>query len=209
MAREARYERFAYWPDVHGTGARQLRRFLAEEDRPCFEPGALAKQSAAVQGLPALESLLYSGAKGLVGPTAPDAYRCKLALAVAGKHGRDRERRRCDGWSGETGWAALMRAPGADNPVYRTHEEAMTEIPEGDPHRASSRCATSACIRRWEKPGRGAGRPRALRSLRPVAGLSRRVRAGAEAFVDASGILSLRRTRRSGSPAPPTSSSAI
>ena len=33
MARDGRYERFAFFPDVHGTGARQLRRFLASEDR--------------------------------------------------------------------------------------------------------------------------------------------------------------------------------
>ena len=41
MAQEGRYERFAFFPDVHGTGARQLRRFLATEDEALLKPGAL------------------------------------------------------------------------------------------------------------------------------------------------------------------------
>ena len=32
------------------------------------------------------------------------------------------------GWTGEKGWATLIEAPGPDNPVYRTHAEATTEI---------------------------------------------------------------------------------
>jgi predicted lipoprotein len=32
------------------------------------------------------------------------------------------------GWEGEGSWAALLENPAEDNPVYRTHTEAMTEI---------------------------------------------------------------------------------
>ncbi len=84
MASEGRYERFAFWPDPHGTGQRQLRRFLASKDETLLAPGTIAKQSAAVQGLPALDSLLYSGNDALVADDAPDAFRCALAGAVAG-----------------------------------------------------------------------------------------------------------------------------
>lgn len=127
MAQDGRYERFAFWPDVHGTGARQLRRFLASEDPALLEPDALAEQSAAVQGLPALESLLYSGSKGLMDAAAPDEYRCALALAVA-RNMDEIASEALDGWSGDEGWASLMRMPGEQNPVYRTESEAMTEI---------------------------------------------------------------------------------
>ena len=127
MAVDARYERFAFWPDVHGTAARQLRRFLAQEDPTLLEPGAIEEQSAAVQGLPALESLLYSGSKALITGDAPDEYRCGLAMAVAANMDRIAGEA-LDGWSGDEGWASLMRAPGNDNPVYRTNGEAMTEL---------------------------------------------------------------------------------
>ncbi len=83
MARDGRYERFAFFPDVHGTGARQLRRFLATEDETLLRAGALAEQSAAIQGLPALESLLYSGSNALSNTDTPAPYRCALATAVA------------------------------------------------------------------------------------------------------------------------------
>ena len=127
MGSDGRYERFAYWPDVHGTGARQLRQFLASADPKLIEPGALAGQSAAVQGLPALELLLYSGSKALVRPSAPEPFRCALAGAVA-ENTAAIASDALAGWNGEKGWAQLMQDPGPDNPVYRTHAEAMTEI---------------------------------------------------------------------------------
>ena len=83
IAQDGRYERFAYWPDVHGTGARQLRRVLASGDAKLLEPGALASQSAAVQGLPALETLLFQGESALLSEAAPDVFRCALSEAIA------------------------------------------------------------------------------------------------------------------------------
>ena len=127
MAQDGRYERFAFFPDVHGTGARQLRRFLAEENQSLLEPGALASQSAAVQGLPALESLLYSGSNALLKTEMPEPFRCALAAAIAENVHLIAEEALA-GWKGNNGWAWLMYEPGPDNPVYRTHAEVMTEI---------------------------------------------------------------------------------
>ncbi len=127
MAWGGRYERFAFFPDVHGTGARQLRRFLAEEEESLLQPGALAGQSAAVQGLPALESLLYAGSKALLTVDEPESFRCALTLAIA-ENMNEIASGALAGWQGADGWASLIRAPGAQNPVYRTHAEAMTEI---------------------------------------------------------------------------------
>jgi predicted lipoprotein len=127
MAEDGRYERFAFFPDVHGTGARQLRRFLASEDQALLEPGALAAQSAAVQGLPALESLFYSGAKALLKAETPEPFRCALAAAIA-ENLYAIAGEALAGWKAGDGWAILIDNPGPDNPVYRTHAEAMTEI---------------------------------------------------------------------------------
>jgi predicted lipoprotein len=124
---QGRFERFAFFPDVHGTGARQLRRFLATEDKALLEHGALVKQSAAVQGLPALESLLFSGSKALLTAEEVEPYRCRLAQTIAGNLNAIASEALA-GWQDDDGWAALMREPGSGNPVYRTHAEAMTEV---------------------------------------------------------------------------------
>jgi predicted lipoprotein len=190
MARDGRYERFAFWPDVHGTGARQLRRFLAGEDPALLEPGALAEQSAAVQGLPALERLLYSGSKGRMNTDAPDEYRCGLAMAVAyNMDGIASEA--LDGWTGEDGWASLMHKPGADNPVYRTADEAMTEILKailtGFEQMREHRLAPAV----GETPGEArASRAPYNRSGQALPYLLASAEA-LQAFVDASGILTL------------------
>jgi predicted lipoprotein len=127
MTEDGRYERFAFFPDVHGTGARQLRRFLADENPALLETGALAEQSAAVQGLPAVESLLYSGSKALLKTEEPGPYRCQLALRVAGNM-RTIAHDTLLRWTEPGGWAELLKTPGARNSVYRTDTEAMTEV---------------------------------------------------------------------------------
>jgi len=127
MGSEGRYERFAYWPDVHGTGARQLRQFLASKDTTLIAPGAVAKQSAALQGLPALEQLLYVGDKALLSASAPEDFRCALASTVAENMDAIAQDA-VVGWTGENGWAELIGKPGSENPVYRTHTEAATEV---------------------------------------------------------------------------------
>ena len=121
MAVEGRYERFAFFPDVHGTGARQMRQFLAGKDEKLLAPGALARQSAAVQGLPALESLLYSGDSALLVADTPEPFRCALAAAVAAN--LDEIAAAVDaGWTGEENWAERLddARPGQSRSTART-----------------------------------------------------------------------------------------
>lgn len=72
--------RIEYWPDKHGTGARQLRRALRDADPGLLLPGVLAGKSVALGDLQALEFLLWP-----VDAPAPadDSYACRLADAVA------------------------------------------------------------------------------------------------------------------------------
>ncbi|SHF12405.1 hypothetical protein SAMN02745157_1699 [Kaistia soli DSM 19436] len=123
MAEEGRLEKFSYYPDRHGTGARQLRRMLATPDPAQLAPGAVAKLSAAVQGLPALESLIFAADSD----SETRAYRWSLAAAIAGNLDTIAHNT-LDGWTKTGGWQALMEQPGGSNIVYRDSEEPVIEI---------------------------------------------------------------------------------
>lgn len=66
MAYLQRTERFQYWPDKHAVASRQLRRLLQQEtnkhrnNQPLLTLAQLQKKSVAVQGIPALERLLFN-----------------------------------------------------------------------------------------------------------------------------------------------------
>ena len=58
MLEGGRRERLSFWPDPRGFVGRQLRLILLNKDEAVVQPGAIAKQSVAVQGLSALEGLM-------------------------------------------------------------------------------------------------------------------------------------------------------
>jgi predicted lipoprotein len=83
MAYLQRTERFQYWPDKHAVGNRQLRRLLQEEtlkhnhQTSLINLAQLQKKSVAVQGIPALERLLFTK-KTSLSPTE-----CHLANIIS------------------------------------------------------------------------------------------------------------------------------
>lgn len=79
IAKERRLYRLYFWPDKHGTGARQFRKMMAGGDTSRLAPEQFKLQSAALQGLVAAERLLFP-ATG-----APDmsAFGCQLLKAIA------------------------------------------------------------------------------------------------------------------------------
>jgi predicted lipoprotein len=123
MAEKARLERFAFLPDPHGTGARQLRQILAKPDPALLEPGAIAKRSAAVQGMPAFEGLVF----GTSDDAETSAYRCQLALRIAENLNVIASEAVTE-WTRTGGWRDLMLSPGGANIVYRDATEPLVEI---------------------------------------------------------------------------------
>jgi predicted lipoprotein len=73
--------RLQYWPDDNGTGARQLSALLAGKDNAVLGSEAFARQSVGVQGLQALELLLFTETS--LGELQADAYRCNVVQAIA------------------------------------------------------------------------------------------------------------------------------
>ena len=123
MAEKARLERFSFLPDPHGTGARQLRQILAKPDPALLEPGAIAKKSAAVQGMPAFEALVF----GASDDAETSAYRCQLALRIAENLNLIATEAVTE-WTRQGGWRDLMLSPGGANIVYRDATEPLVEI---------------------------------------------------------------------------------
>lgn len=126
LVEENRFERLYFWPDRRGIALRQVQGALAEEDESVTEAASLAEKSVALQGFVALEFLLHgSGSADLVTGEAP--FRCRFAGAVARNiaviaGNIDTE------WRNEDGHAALLMAPGPDNPLYRDQGEVAAEF---------------------------------------------------------------------------------
>jgi predicted lipoprotein len=126
MAESGRVERFAFWPDPRGIVVRQLPPLLAKRDPALLEPGALARQSAAVQGLHALEIVLYDAEQPLTGDPGAH-YRCGFASAIAANL-KTIAHDLAVAWEDKDGWRHRMFVPGSDNPVYPEPADAARDL---------------------------------------------------------------------------------
>lgn len=126
--RSHRLERIFFWPDPRGFASRHLSGLLAARKPELLEPGALASQSVAVQGLTALEILLFDG-KVPLGAGADEAagYRCRLAGAIAANIQAVAGEIRT-GWTGDDGFRERMLSPGSDNALYKDATETVREV---------------------------------------------------------------------------------
>jgi predicted lipoprotein len=83
-----RDNRFSFWPDPRNTTSRQLNQMLTERQDQAITPEAFAHGSIAVQGLPALERLLFEdtgtplAAGSGTDEGAAAAFRCRFATAI-------------------------------------------------------------------------------------------------------------------------------
>ena len=123
-----RLERMLFWPDRKGTGLKQVQAALAGEDVTATDATKLAQKSVAMQGLGALEFVLFgTGADELAGTSA--AYRCSYGRAIAGNVATIAGEVDA-AWRDDKGFASQWQHPGAANPLYRDASEAVTELLE-------------------------------------------------------------------------------
>jgi hypothetical protein len=130
LSQVGRPERFDFWPDPRGVTQRQVSALVAKRDKAALDPAALAKRSAAVQGISALEILLYDDKKPITGGDEDARYRCALARTMAHSTHALAEELLTE-WQGDDGWRSRMVAPRPDDPRYKSTEE-----PAGDFARA-------------------------------------------------------------------------
>lgn len=121
-----RLERLLFWPDRKGIALRQVQAALAAKDETATSPGSLSGKSVAMQGLVALEYLLFgTGAEELAG--ADGEYRCRYAAASSALISElttilDRE------WVDPEGASAHLLSPQPDYDDYRTETEVLEKL---------------------------------------------------------------------------------
>ncbi|MBC2768736.1 imelysin family protein [Pusillimonas minor] len=124
-----RYERISFWPDVRNVSLRQLPKVIAQ-----YKSGQapdLSAQSVAVQGLPALEYVLYRDGgvlqAGASAASADKAMQAQCDYAVAVAHNLTNTGKQLEhAWSlqGGYGGAFVQPRPAA---AYRSTEEVLSE----------------------------------------------------------------------------------
>jgi predicted lipoprotein len=120
-----RMERLLFWPDRKGIALRQVQGALAEKDETAADPTTLKDKSVAMQGLVALEYLLFgTGADALAGG---DDYRCRYAMAsstlIAGlAETLDEE------WADPKGQSDHMLSPQPTYDDFRTTTEVLEKL---------------------------------------------------------------------------------
>lgn len=121
-----RFERFLFYPDRKSTGLKQVQAVLAKSDERATDVESLKAKSVAVQGLGALEYVLYGkGADRLAGKDG--SFRCRYGHAIAGNLEAIAGELRA-AWEKPDGIQAAWKAPGPDNPLFRDNKEAATEL---------------------------------------------------------------------------------
>lgn len=123
-----RLERLLFWPDSKGIALKQVQAALAAKDATAADAGSLQKKSVAMQGLGALEYLLFGTGNEDIG-SGQGAYRCGYAGAIATL---------VDGlattidaeWqdAGADGPVAHMLAPKPDAQDYRSQIEVLEKL---------------------------------------------------------------------------------
>lgn len=121
-----RLDRILFFPDRKGTGLRQIQQALAQKDESVATAETLAQKSVAMQGLGALEYLVWGdGSDELAGTDG--AFRCRFGRAAA-ENVAGMARAVDAAWTDPKGFTAQFTNPSPLNPLYRTGSEALGEL---------------------------------------------------------------------------------
>lgn len=127
VTQDHRYERLFYWPDPKGLGLKQVHDALAKKDEAVTDPAKLAAKSVALQGLPALEDLLYGeGAEGLA-KDGTASFRCHFAASVAANVASIATEVE-QSWGDQAPFAKIFLAPNPTDPLYHAPKEVTLDL---------------------------------------------------------------------------------
>lgn len=125
-----RGQRVFFWPDKNNARERQLRQTLALKKPQLLEPKALEFASVAIQGLPALEILLFRSNPPLIAEPSPSNtsnYPCQYLKAVATNLNEIAAELR-DEWSEPNRFGTKLKNAGARGNEYENHQLVVSLI---------------------------------------------------------------------------------
>lgn len=126
LVSENRFEHLFFWPDPRGITLRQVQGLLAEKEENATTADGLKAKSVALQGLPALEYVLFgSGSEALAEGGA--GFRCDYAAAIAA-NAAARAGALAEAWAPGADFHEQFTEPQAEHALYRTPEEVAGEI---------------------------------------------------------------------------------
>ncbi|MFA7413121.1 MAG: imelysin family protein [Rhizobium sp.] len=121
-----RFERILFYPDRKGTGLKQVQAILATPDESAAAVETLMDKSVAMQGLGALEFVLFGTGSDILA-NERSGFRCRYGAAIAGNLLRLGGELAAE-WDKPGGIQAAWKQPGPDNPVFRDGREAITAL---------------------------------------------------------------------------------
>ncbi len=127
VAQDNRFERIFYWPDRKGIGRRQVTRLLTAKSPDVLAARGLASKSVALQGLGALEVVLYGGRSKELTASGRDGFACRYAMSI-GANLSNINAQVLAGWRPGGAFAKIWRSPGARNPAYLKNSETTLEL---------------------------------------------------------------------------------
>ena len=122
----SRADRFYFWPQARGKVGPAVEKLLAGGGIPA--PGRMPTASAAAQGLPALEYLLFERGAALLRADAAAKRRCALLLAVTRNIHAIADGLAADWAGGRVDFRRAMASPGPANLYYKTHKDAAAAL---------------------------------------------------------------------------------
>jgi predicted lipoprotein len=122
---DSRYERIWFWPDRKGIASRQVASALEQQPADYADPAALAQKSIGVQGLTAIEQVLF-GRDGEA-PPQPQGFACLYLKAVAANLKEIAAALETE-WRPDGSFGRLWLAPGLDNASFLKPEETTFTI---------------------------------------------------------------------------------
>jgi uncharacterized protein len=123
-----RRDRFFFWPDPRGVTLRQIQPVIADRDESVTDAANLAGKSVALQGLGALDYVLYgTGAESILAADEDGVFRCRYAMAI-GQSLADIAAELADEIGPSGSFTELMLHPGPDNPLYPTLDSAVIDL---------------------------------------------------------------------------------
>ena len=123
-----RNERIVFFPDRQKIGERQVQQILVKQDATALSVTELLQKSVAVQGLTALEVLLYAKpAETYLAATPEATFACGYATAVA-QNMAQIATDVATAWAKDGSYTALWLKPGDENPLFKTSTGPTAEL---------------------------------------------------------------------------------